>query len=93
MERGNDRKRAAIDDPVLWRYIRPDGRLATMPRRSAHRAQLLAWLAERFEPERDYGEAEVNRVLEAFHDDFATLRRYLVDHGLLTRERERYRRA
>jgi hypothetical protein len=38
--------------------------------------------ATRFEPNR---EREVNAVLEEVHDDYVTLRRYLVDEGLLER--------
>jgi len=33
-----------------------------------------------------YPEAQVNDVLRGYHDDFAALRRYLVDEGLLSRE-------
>lgn len=50
-------------------------------------------LAQRFEPGREYPEAEVNRILGQFDPDFAMLRRYLVDEGLLARERNRYRRV
>jgi len=39
------------------------------------------------------GEDEVNRILQSVHSDHATLRRYLVDAGLLRRERGVYRRA
>jgi hypothetical protein len=49
-------------------------------------------LASRFEPDREYGEDEVNRVLQGVHSDHATLRRYLVDAGLLRRDRGVYRR-
>ena len=93
MRQGNDRRREAIADPELWRYVRADGRLAAMPRRRAHRVRLLEHLAERFEPGREYPEAEVNRILEGFDPDFAMLRRYLIDERLLVRERDRYRRA
>lgn len=93
MRQGNDRRREAIDDPELWRYVRADGRLASMPRRREHRVRLLAHLAQRFEPGREYREAEVNGILEDFDADFAMLRRYLIDEGLLVRERDRYRRA
>lgn len=93
MQRGNDRRREAIDDPELWRYVRADGRLAAMPRRRELRVRLLAHLAQRFERGRDYSEADVNRILEGFDADFAMLRRYLIDERLLTRERDRYRRV
>jgi hypothetical protein len=50
-------------------------------------------LAGRFAPDREYGEDEVNRILQDLHSDHATLRRYLVDAGLLRRERGVYRRT
>ena len=57
------------------------------------RHALLAYVAERFSQDREYGEAEVNQLLQAVHNDHATLRRYLVDVGLLRRARNVYRRA
>jgi len=35
----------------------------------------------------------VNELLRGFHDDTASLRRYLVDEGMLEREAGVYRRA
>jgi hypothetical protein len=35
----------------------------------------------------------VNRVLSAFHDDYAALRRYLVDEHFLTRDGNVYWRS
>ena len=40
-----------------------------------------------------YPEAEVNDVLRRYHDDYAALRRYLVDEGFLTREAGVYWRS
>ena len=54
---------------------------------------VLDCLAERFEADRDYPEAEVNRLLGLAHEDFATLRRALVDHGLMRRDGGVYRRT
>lgn len=54
---------------------------------------VLECLAERFEADRDYREAEVNRLLGLAHEDHATLRRALVDHGLMHRDGGVYRRA
>jgi len=50
-------------------------------------------LAGGFAPGHPYSEDEVNRILQSVHADHATLRRYLVDAGLLRRERGVYRRA
>ena len=54
---------------------------------------VLGYVARRFEESRDYEEREVNELLRGFHDDTASLRRYLVDEGMLEREAGVYRRA
>jgi hypothetical protein len=42
-------------------------------------------VAQEFEPGRYYTEADVDAVLKSISDDHAALRRYLVDHELLSR--------
>jgi hypothetical protein len=90
---GNERRREAVDDPELWRFFRADGRIAAIPAKQEMRSRLLAHLAERFERGRNYTEDEVNTTLWPLYADYATLRRYLIDAKLLTRERGVYRRA
>ena len=46
-----------------------------------------------FTEDREYPEAEVNQRLALFHRDVATLRRGMVDAGLVTREAGQYRRG
>ena len=52
---------------------------------------VLAWLAGHFDAGRTYTEAEVNALLSRHHEDYALWRRYLVDEGLMERERGIYR--
>ena len=78
---------------VLRNFVAGDGRVASLPARAAKRRLVLEYVAAtRFEPKREYGEHEVNAVLEDVHDDYVTLRRYLVDAGLLERSAGVYRR-
>jgi hypothetical protein len=70
---------------VLQNFVGGDGRVASLPARAAKRKLVLEYVFNRFEPKREYGEREVNAVLEQVHDDYVTLRRYLVDEGLLVR--------
>ncbi len=42
-------------------------------------------MAQAFEPGRRYPELTVNQILKAWYDDYAALRRYLVDEELLSR--------
>jgi len=78
---------------VLKHFVDGDGRITTLPAREAKRRLVLEWVAARFEPGRAYPEREVNGLLLSVHDDAASMRRYLVDEGLLEREAGVYRRV
>src|SRR5579872_1951040 len=75
----------AFDRKVLGDFL-VDGRLKSIPAQHKKRDVVLRFLAERFEPQRMYGEKEVNAILREYHDDVASLRRYLVDEGMVTRQ-------
>lgn len=60
--------------------------LPSLPSQRTKRLVVLERLALEFEPGERYPEAEVNRRLQRFNDDHSTLRRALVDEGLLDRE-------
>jgi hypothetical protein len=77
---------------VLRNFVE-DGLLKSLPVRASQRRVVLEYLATRFEHRVDYAEAEVNELLTRFHEDFASMRRYLVDEGLLSRSGGRYRRT
>lgn len=68
-------------------------RLVQIPAAPAALRYVLEGLVERFEARRDYSEAEVNRLLGLAHEDHATLRRALVDLGLMRRDGGVYRRT
>ncbi|GAA1911080.1 DUF2087 domain-containing protein [Nocardioides hwasunensis] len=70
-----------------------DGRIERVPARRKVRAAVLLEVLSRFEPGRDYSEKEVNEVLLGVHEDFAYLRRELVNYHYLEREDGRYRTA
>lgn len=63
----------------------PDGPLTTLAMKPKTRAVVLEVVAQRFVPGQGYTEKEVNEILGNVHPDFASLRRYLVDAGLLKR--------
>jgi hypothetical protein len=78
---------------VLRNFVDADGRIRSLPARDAKRRLALEWVATRFEPGREYPEKQVNGILLELYDDYVTLRRYLVDEGLLTRQAGVYRLA
>ena len=91
--KGNDVRRASFDGPPELAAFFRNGRLETIPAGRERRQALLEYIVTGFAPDREYSEDEVNRILQNVHSDHATLRRYLVDAGLLRRERGVYRRA
>ena len=72
------------DHHVRLAFFR-NGHLVALPSRQRMRLAALRVLAERFAPDRPYTEREVNELLREDAPDHATLRRLLVDHGLLAR--------
>jgi len=67
-------------------------RLTGIPAQHAKRLTVLRYLAETcFERKRKYPEKEVNQLLAVRHPDAASLRRYLVDEGFMTRKNSVYR--
>jgi hypothetical protein len=83
-----DREKAA----VLRVFVR-DGRLAQIPAARGKRRVVLEHIAASFEPGVRYPEREVDAVLRAWHPDHASLRRYLIDEGLMSREKGVYWRS
>jgi hypothetical protein len=77
---------------VLRSFIR-DGRLLSIPTQHSKRLVVLDRLAQEFEPGLRYSERQVNAILRRWHDDTASLRRYLVDDGFMEREHGEYWRA
>lgn len=69
----------------------PGGRLRRLPMRHGKRRILLEEFARLLEPGRIYPEAELNALFAAFYPDPCTVRRELVDAGLLQREAMLYR--
>jgi hypothetical protein len=84
---------ATADEQRVLRNFVVDGRLVRLPARHAQKQVVLGYVARRFDESRSYEEREVNELLRGLHDDTASLRRYLVDEGLLEREAGVYRRA
>jgi hypothetical protein len=68
-------------------------RLKQIPAQRKKRVVVLQHLLTWFDPNRDYTEREVSQALKAAHEDFATLRRELVDYSYMTRAGGVYRVA
>lgn len=83
-----DREKAA----VLRNFVR-DGRLVQVPAARGKRRVVLEHIAACFEPGVKYPERAVDGILRAWHPDYASLRRYLIDEEFMTREQGIYWRV
>jgi hypothetical protein len=77
---------------ILGRYLR-GGRLVQIPTQRSRRMIVLDRLAQEFDVGARYSERQVNAILRRFHEDVASLRRFLVDEGFLDRAAGTYWRA
>jgi hypothetical protein len=80
------------EEKILHTFVQ-DGRLVRMPARHSKKLVILRWLVERFEPGVSYPERQVNEMLARVDPDYAMLRRYLVDAGLMQRDQGIYWRT
>src|SRR5215469_7068672 len=80
---------AVARDPRL-RVFLGQGRIETIPARQSRRRLLLDVIAQAFGPGVSYSERRVSLFLAAVHDDYAALRRHLVDEDFLSRADGRY---
>lgn len=85
---GDDFERKTLAD-----YIGRDGMLKAIPTQQKKLLVILRHLVKSFEMERRYPEKEVNEIIWKFHEDNASLRRYMVDFGLMAREKGIYWRT
>jgi hypothetical protein len=81
------------DEETVLRTFFRNGRLTEIPMKRAKRRIVLERIALEFEPGLRYDEKEVNVIVGRFLNDYASLRRYLVDEGFLAREQGVYWRT
>src|SRR5687767_7702963 len=83
---------ATVEEGRTLRAFFDSDRLLSIPAQHAKRLIVLRQLAETvFERKRKYPEKEVNQLLAVRYPDAASLRRYLVDEGFMTRKNSVYR--
>ena len=73
------------EQKVLRTFVENE-RIKEIPSRYQKRLIVLNWLVEHFDFGVRFSEAEISERLKHFHPDYAALRRYLVETGLMKRE-------
>jgi len=71
---------------VLKNFLNADGTLKQIPQEGKKMVIILNFILDAFPFDTNFTEKEVNTILRRFHVDTATLRRNLIDYGLMARE-------
>lgn len=71
-------------------FANAEGRIQRMPVKLSKKIELSEWLLTLLDADRVYTEKELNEVFETYVDDFALIRRMLVEAGSLERDRYGY---
>lgn len=66
-------------------FLDDQGRATQIPKKEKKRIILIQKLAENFVPERHYTEKEINAIISEMFTDYVTIRRYLIEYGILGR--------
>ncbi|MBQ7780139.1 MAG: DUF2087 domain-containing protein [Clostridia bacterium] len=69
------------------------GKLTQIPTQRKKREIVLAEILKQFETDREYDEKDVNEIILRYHEDYCTIRREMIAFGMMTRDREIYRRV
>lgn len=62
--------------------------LTNFPAKEKRKIVVLKYIAENFKDNKKYTEKEVNIILKRIYDDYATLRRYLIEYGFMERSKD-----
>jgi predicted transcriptional regulator len=76
----------AFERKVMASFVDSEGRITTFPAQEKKALVLLRYVLKSFEPGKHYPEKQVNEILLRFNKDTATLRRGLVEYGLMVRQ-------
>lgn len=83
----------AYDLKVVKNFTNPDGTLKAIPGQLKKLRAILLYILPEFEEGKRYPEKEVNQILERYHEDYAHLRRSMIDTGMMNRENGKYWRT
>jgi hypothetical protein len=79
-----------FDQKVVRDFMGPDGKFKSLPMQQKKFMSVLRYVVNAFDPGVAYTEKQVNEMLKRYHPDSASLRRGLVDTGMVTREKGIY---
>lgn len=70
---------------TVKKYMDENGALKSYPAREKKKIIILSEISKNFSKGKIYSEKEINRILKRVYDDYATIRRALVEYGFIDR--------
>ncbi len=86
----SESKQQALQNSVIRNFFTAEGKLKHLPAQYKKKLIVLHHLVTGLESERTYTEKEINEYIKSFHEDYATIRREFIIHGLMNRKLEIY---
>lgn len=80
----------SIEEKVKYHFFK-DGKLVKLPVKLSKKRVVIEEFAKLFSPYCFYSEKEVNEIIKLKFADYCTVRRLLIEFGLMVRERGIYR--
>lgn len=75
-------------DEIIKTYIDENGALKSYPVKEKRKIIVLREIIKNFQKGKTYSEKEVNRILKRIYEDYATIRRALVEYGFFDRTKD-----
>lgn len=75
-------------ESTIKNYMDENGAIKTFPAKEKKKIIVLSEIVKQFSKEKKYSEKEVNRILERIYDDYATIRRALIEYGFIERSND-----
>ena len=73
-------------EETIARYMR-DGKFCVLPRKQKNRLEVFQYIYQHLQQyAQEFTEPELNERIKEVYEDFATMRRYLVDYKFLIRD-------
>lgn len=79
-----DERIRKYEEKVIKTFFK-DGRLTHLPKQLKKKMIILEKFKKQFQPNKQYPEREVNAVIGEYYDDYCTIRRLFIEHGIMTR--------
>lgn len=75
-------------ESVIKIYMDESGAIKTFPSKEKKKIIILSQVVKNFSKGKKYSEKEINRILKRIYDDYARLRRALIEYGFLNRSND-----